>query len=85
MAALNINQLANLRKLLTRHRKQVRFDVDYNKPEINAVFQALEDWMEGERPAINQAVNDARPGLSPTQKKNIVGVFLVEKAKRELL
>lgn len=55
------------------------------KPDLNAAFQAVEDWFENTgRAAIGSAIETAAPGkFNAAQKKRIAGYWLRQKFTRE--
>jgi hypothetical protein len=64
-------------------------EVDYAKPAIGAAIQALEDWYEAARADANSDINAATdaisvPRLSNAVKKQIGGMFLAYKSRKEL-
>jgi hypothetical protein len=80
MAILSGEQLAELRRELARGVSEVT----WNKPQVNAAIQAYEDWFEGQRAAINAAIEGAAPGVFTAPQKKAMGRwFLGQKSGRE--
>lgn len=84
MAVLTDAQLAKARLRLP---VVMDFDlvVNFNRVQIHAAFQALEDWYEGEKAAVGSALNAATDPvvLDPAVKKAMVIEFLRQKLDRE--
>lgn len=81
MAILTTTEFAELRQAIARDQATV----DWNKPQINAALQAIEDWFEANRAALGAAIN---AGTTPyvftaTQKKRLVAYWLRQKFERE--
>lgn len=81
MPILNSDQLAKLRQEVVRGMESVDFD----KPTINAAFQAVEDAFENIRAQLNADINAATsPDTLPAPvKKRLVKFWLQQKAGRE--
>ena len=80
MAVLNSTQLAELRRAMASDQATV----NYNKVQINAALQAVEDWFEANRAAINAAINTATAPLvfTGSQKSALVKYWLRQKFER---
>ncbi len=61
--------------------------VPWNKAQVNAAVQALEDWYETSgRAAAGSAIETAVPGVfTAAQKKKIGAVWLLQKYYREIV
>ena len=83
MATLTAMQLAEMRQQFVRKLNDV---VDFDKPTINAAFQAIEDWYEANKTQISGDINTATSPyvFTPQQKKWLGAYWLLRKAGREL-
>ena len=81
MPLLTAQQLASLRSDVARGQIPVTWD----KTQINAALQAIEDWFESNRAALNTAINAATaPFVFPAGIKRLILLFfLTQKAGRE--
>ena len=84
MATLTAVQLAQMRQKFAR--KLGAVVVDFDKPIINAAFQAIEDWYEDEKAQISTDIDVATsPYVFTAQQKKWVGAYwLLQKSGREL-
>ena len=75
MAVLTNQQLAELRK---GGRANWTTPIDFDKPIINATFQAIEDWYEGQRAQVSSDIDAASTpkAFSNAEKKQIAAAFL---------
>jgi len=73
MAVLSVPELQAMRQACSVN----GIAVNYNKPEANAVFQAIEDTMRGAtvQNAISAAIDGAKAGLTAAQKKAFVTMW----------
>jgi hypothetical protein len=78
MAQLTIPELVELRQLLA-----ASFDtVTWNKPQINAAAQAVNDWLDSQRVAIGAAIEAAAPGVfTNAQKVKIAKYTLTQRVR----
>jgi hypothetical protein len=51
----------------------------YTKPQLNALFQAIEDWGIANQASAGAAMNAALPGTSAAQRKIAFAVWAHEK------
>ena len=84
MAQLTAVQLAEMRR-----RFVVRWGddpVDFDKPTINAAFQAVEDWYEDNKAQISTDIDAATAPYTFTgQQKKLLGAYwLLQKSGREV-
>jgi hypothetical protein len=81
VATLNDAQLTFLRRKVAAKLTEV----GYTKATAQLALQAIEDWFEGERSAINTAINTATSPitLDAGTKTILVAVYLLQKATRE--
>jgi hypothetical protein len=81
MAALNPDELAELRRVISNG----VVNVAYNKAQINAAVQAIEDYFETHRVELSAAIDAASTPFVFTnpQKKQLVRYWLDQKARRE--
>ena len=84
MSVLTSAQLKQVRRLVAEQLEYTA-DVNFTRSEFHAAIQALEDWYEGERSALNQLLNAATsPTRMSTQiKAALVLVFIRAKMDRE--
>lgn len=84
MATLTATQLAQLRREFVR--KLGDITIDFDKPIVNAAFQAIEDWYEANKGQISTDINTATaPYVFTGQQKKLLGVYwLLQKSGREL-
>jgi hypothetical protein len=84
---LNHTQLAYLRQRgreLYQERDGAQPTPNFNGTQIDAAFQAIENWFETQRGAINSAINGAGAfSFSVDQKTIMVAAYLIAKAQRE--
>lgn len=95
MAVLTSDELAKMRQRGAKVVKRLGLDaLDWNKPQINAALQDLEDRFETAPPSntdsIRVALANAFPVKSPVdwtngQKKIVAGVYLEWKGQKELV
>jgi hypothetical protein len=64
MATLTQSQLERLRRLYHETMPTV-----YSKPQLNAVFQAVEDWMIANQASASAAMGVALPAMTNAEKK----------------
>ena len=78
MATLNLTQLGELRKIV---RRDWSTPIDFGKPVANSVFQAVEDWYEGQRLTVSSDIAAASSPKSFTneEKKLIAKAYLLWK------
>lgn len=83
MATLDARQLAELRRKFVQ--KLGNVTIDFDKPTLNAAFQAVEDWYEANKADASAAIDEATAPyeFSGTEKKQIAAYFLWQKAARE--
>ncbi len=79
MSTLTADQLTQLRQEMARGET-----VNWNKAQINAACQAVEDQIEGFKSTINSAINTATSPLvlSVSQKKKLVKFYFRQKFDR---
>jgi hypothetical protein len=78
MAQLTIPELVELRQLLA-----ASFDtVTWNKTQINAASQAVNDWLDTQRPAIGAAIEAAAPGVFTNAQKVKIAKFTLTQRVR---
>lgn len=78
MAVLSPSDLATLRQEFAVGRT-----VAHTKPQINAVLQAIEDFIEANRVALGTAIEAAAPGVfNAGQKRDLVKFWLRSKFLR---
>lgn len=84
MATLTATQLAQLRCEFVRRLGDVT--IDFDKPIINAAFQAIEDWYEANKAQISTDIDEATaPYVFSGQQKKLLGAYwLLQKSGREL-
>ena len=84
MAILTATQLAQMRRKFVRKLGDVT--IDFDKPIINAAFQAIEDWYEDNKAQISTDINEATaPYIFTPQRKKLLGAYwLLQKSGREL-
>ena len=82
MATLTAAEKDELRQRLAR---VTDGKVSWTRPQINAVFQAIEDWWErpATQAAVAAAIDAAVPGLGAGQKKAVVAVWSRQKSRRD--
>ena len=80
MAILTATQLAQLQNLSESERPPIT----HLKPQLNAAFQAVEDWFEANRASLSTALNTATTPLilTPSQKRALVKAWLLQKFER---
>lgn len=73
--------LTALRLTAIRHGCAEEVSVTYTKPVLNAAAQAVEDWLEANRPSLSTAINAATAPviLTPAQKQAVVKHWLAVK------
>ena len=78
MAFLTSGELARLSKL---GRQDWITEIDFKKSIINDVFQAIEDWYEGERAIVSSLIDTASgpKSFNNAEKKIIAAAYLVFK------
>jgi len=83
MAILTATQLAEMRQRLVK--KLGIMAIDFDKPTVNAAFQAIEDWYEANKGQISSDINTATAPFvfTPQQKKWLGAYWLLQKSKRE--
>jgi len=81
MATLTAEQLTELRQGTCRD-----LHPDFNKTQINAMLQAIEDWFEAARPSLNTAINTATAPyvFSAANKKKALSYWCAQKYGREV-
>ena len=81
MAILTLKQLADIRQSCYKGAPAV----DYDKTQINAMLQAVEDWFEANRNSLNTAINTATAPkvFTIAQKKRAVAYWLEQKFQTE--
>lgn len=80
MAVLTPEILAQIRREFT-----VGLNPTWNKTEVNAVLQAVEDWFEANRTSLGAAMEAAAPGkFNAAMKKRLAAYWLLNKYGREL-
>lgn len=81
MAALTPQQLVEIRKRVAQGETEVAWD----KSQINAIIQVLEDWYEAERPTVSALMDTATAPFvfSNAVKKKVGAWFLKQKSDRE--
>ncbi len=80
MATLTADELASLRRDLMRKFRKHGQTIEFNKPDINATFQAIEDWIEthtGLWAAINTATSPTV--ISVPHKARAMQVYFAHK------
>ena len=84
MATLTPAQLAQLRRKFAQ--KLGNVTIDFDKPIVNAAFQAIEDWYEDNKAQISIDIDTATaPYVFTGQEKKWLGAFwLLQKSGREL-
>jgi hypothetical protein len=80
MAVLTANFLASCRNMIERD----RLEIDYTKAQANAAAQAIEDFFESNRAALNTQINTATTPLvlSNQIKRRLIRAVLLEKFTR---
>lgn len=80
MAILLPDELADLRQSASKDRV-----VDYSKAQINIALQAIEDWLEGNRVSLSNAINAATAPyvFTPAMKKRMFARWCRQKFGRE--
>ena len=71
MAVLTATQLAELRRIAAAEATTVT----WNKPQVNAVLQAVEDWWEASRASLGTAMEVAAPGVFNAARKKALGKY----------
>jgi len=72
MATLTAPQLAELRRGIAPDVAAVNF----NKPQVNAALQAVEDWFETTaRTEIGAAIETAAPGVFTNAQKRVIAKY----------
>lgn len=81
MATLSADQYTQLRQAAA----QGQATVPWNKAQLNAAAQAVEDWFEANRASLNTAINAATtPLVLPAAVKRALLIsYLTQKAGRE--
>ncbi len=83
MAILSAPEQAELRRQIAAELPAV----DFTKPQVNAAFQAIEDWFEANRASLSTAINAATVPAGYTftaaQKRILVAYWLRQKFGRE--
>ena len=91
--SISNNKLAKLRRNLTAEIAKTTSHRGYNKPQINKVFNALEDWYNinpggytgGGRSQMNSVVVDSSAiTFTTSQKKLLIAFWLENKINEEL-
>ena len=84
MAILTAVQLAGMRQQFVRKLNGVA--IDFDKPTVNAAFQAIEDWYEANKAQISGDINTATSPyvFTPQQKKLLGAYWLLQKSGREV-
>ena len=85
MAVLTSEQAAALRRKMYKRRVSAGASVDYDKAVIDAALQAIEDLIEGNKTAINNAINTATSPyvFSADDKRFLLAYYFAQKAIRE--
>ncbi len=80
MAVLSTEQLTELRQEMARGKNVINWD----KAQINAACQAIEDQIEGFKATINSAINTATSPvvMSNSLKKELVKFYFRQKFSR---
>lgn len=81
MAVLTPNQLAHLRRLVAEKEATIPWD----KPQVNAAYQAIEDTLTAQAPAISAAIDAATApfAFSAAQKKRLLAAWCELKFRRD--
>lgn len=81
MPTLSATELTELRQRLAR----TQATVNWNKTQINAAYQAVEDYIEDHKLEISAAIDTATSPivLSNPIKKLLVAYYFVQKALRD--
>jgi len=83
MAILTSSELASLRKALRKGNPGMT--KDFTKPEINATFQAAEDWFESGRTEFGTAMQSGTAHIFTNPELKIIGgVYLELKGTKEI-
>jgi len=87
MATISAADLAKIRREIAEAFVKAGLPVNFNKAQINAALQALEDWFEGVRSSAVTAINNATSPFVFTnaQKKKLGAYWLLFKYAQELL
>lgn len=65
--------------------QDIRANVNYTKPQINAVLSAAEDWLTANWASLRTAMEAAAPGVfTNAEKQAIAARWIVNKATRGL-
>lgn len=87
MAVLNPTQLTALRNKCEEYHRLEAIQINYHKPAINAVLQAIEDQLEAAKPGINAAITAALVPhgitLTAQQRRRIFAAYLGLKVRLE--
>lgn len=67
MAVLTPKQLAKIRGKLARGRTST-----WDKPQVNAAIQAIEDRLQGSKAILNNDIETAAPGVFTGAQKRII-------------
>lgn len=86
MATLPADKLATATRAARQHLRTVSESFSASQSVVSDALQAVEDWFEGERTAINSAIDTATSPvtLSVSAKKYLVASYLIYKAQKEL-
>ncbi len=61
--------------------------VNYTKPQADAAFQAIENWLEANRGSISDAINAATTPrgitFTPAQKRQMLRQYFKQKFRRD--
>jgi hypothetical protein len=81
MATIAVDDLAELRRACS----QAGMRVNYSKPQINTALQAIEDWFDRNRPALDAAIDAATVPFVFTvaQKGDLIFACLEQKGRKK--